>query len=280
MARHQNHGVRKVCDCGRRRWSTCPHSWKLNYKWASKHFRISIDKEAGRRITDRDEAKAEAEKIRIAIRAGTFGTPSPVATLPSDLTFQQLGEKWIENERTGKVERVENDQGCLRALGAVEVEAGATLADRPIGRITEDDLERVLGSFRTTKAANTRNHNLQTIKSLEKWGRRKGYLSRPWLSEFTSLKREKHGSRDRRLIPDELDKAGKVTVPGEERRLLAAANPWLQRLIIAAIETGCRRGELLSLQWQDVSLTRNELTIRAPRRRKTARRVPCPSQRV
>jgi hypothetical protein len=33
-------------------------------------------------------------------------------------------------------------------------------------------------------------------------------LSRPWLSEFTSLKREKHGRRDRRLVPDELDKAG------------------------------------------------------------------------
>jgi integrase len=90
------------------------------------------------------------------------------------------------------------------------------------------------------------------------------------------LKREKHARRDRRLIPDELDKDGKVKVPGEERRLLAAANPWLQRLIIAVLETGCWRGERLSLQWQDVSLTRNELTIRAEKPR-TETHAPCPS---
>ena len=35
--------------------------------------------------------------------------------------------------------------------------------------------------------------------------------------------------------------------PGEERRLLAAAGPRLQNLIIAALETCCRRGELLRL---------------------------------
>jgi integrase len=51
--------------------------------------------------------------------------------------------------------------------------------------------------------------------------------------------------------------------PGEEPRLLAAAGPRLQNLIIAAIETCCRRGELLNLQWRDVSLQRGELTIRA-----------------
>jgi hypothetical protein len=57
MARKQNHGVRKVCDCGRRRWSTCPHPWKVNYKWGDRHFRLTIDKEVGRRIADRDQAE-------------------------------------------------------------------------------------------------------------------------------------------------------------------------------------------------------------------------------
>ena len=32
---------------------------------------------------------------------------------------------------------------------------------------------------------------------------------------------------------------------------------------MAALETGCRRGELLGLRWGDVSLTAKELTIRA-----------------
>jgi integrase len=263
MTRHQNHGIRKTCDCGRRRWSTCPHSWKLNFKWADKHYRLAIDREIGERIPDRNKAKAAADTIRTAIRNGTFRQKAPEAAAPANLTFAAFGTKWIEGERTGKVRKVGNDTACLATLGAVEIELGVTLATRPIGRITEDDIERVFAALRTTKAVSTRNHYLQTIKSLEKWGRRKGYLVRPWLGEFTSLKREKHARRDRRLVADSLTKAGQVKEPGEERRLLAAATPWLQRLIIAALETGCRRGELLSLQWQDVDQARNELTIRA-----------------
>jgi integrase len=44
---------------------------------------------------------------------------------------------------------------------------------------------------------------------------------------------------------------------------LHSASPRLQRLIIAALETGCRLGELLALHWGDVDLERKELTIRA-----------------
>ena len=40
--------------------------------------------------------------------------------------------------------------------------------------------------------------------------------------------------------------------PGEEERLIAAATPYLRALIVAALSTGCRVGELLTLQWEDV----------------------------
>jgi integrase len=55
--------------------------------------------------------------------------------------------------------------------------------------------------------------------------------------------------RERRLVPDVLDDDGNVKVEGEQRRLFAVANPHLQALMTAALETGCRVGELLSLQW-------------------------------
>ena len=80
---------------------------------------------------------------------------------------------------------------------------------------------------------------------------RKGYLASPWILPGSDLKREKHAKRDRRLLPD------------EEHRLLAQAGPRLYRLIAAALEMGCRLGELLSLQWQDVELKRGEIRIRA-----------------
>ncbi|MDP6582893.1 MAG: hypothetical protein QF681_19775, partial [Vicinamibacterales bacterium] len=47
-------------------------------------------------------------------------------------------------------------------------------------------------------------------------------------------------------------------VDSAEAKLLAAAHPRLQRLIIAALETAARRGELLSLQWREVDLARRE----------------------
>ena len=47
----------------------------------------------------------------------------------------------------------------------------------------------------------------------------------------------------------------------------------MQRLIIAALDTGCRRGELLALQWSDVSLAKGEIAIRAENAKTKRRRV-------
>ncbi|MEQ1761468.1 MAG: site-specific integrase, partial [Vicinamibacterales bacterium] len=58
-------------------------------------------------------------------------------------------------------------------------------------------------------------------------------------------------ARTRRLEPS-------VTLPdgtvreGEEARLLKHAGPHLRALIVAALSTGCRLGELLSLQWSQI----------------------------
>lgn len=105
---------------------------------------------------------------------------------------------------------------------------------------------------------------MQVIKASFRWATKKGYLTRNSITEDAALKRGKIAKRNRRLAPDVLDpKTEKLKEPGDERRLLAAASPRLQNLIIAALETCCRRGELLSLQWGDVNLERGELTIGA-----------------
>jgi integrase len=54
----------------------------------------------------------------------------------------------------------------------------------------------------------------------------------------------------------------------------------MQRLIIAALETCCREGELLSLQWCDVSLDRGELTLRAAKTKDREDRVVPISRRL
>lgn len=59
--------------------------------------------------------------------------------------------------------------------------------------------------------------------------------------------------RERRLMAGELDKL--VEAASDSR------NPLVKPLILLAIETGMRRGELLSISWEHVSLSNSYLTI-------------------
>ena len=52
-----------------------------------------------------------------------------------------------------------------------------------------------------------------------------------------------------------------VMTVAEEEALLAAVPEYLQRIIIAALDTGMRRGEILRQDWQDVDLTRKLLLV-------------------
>ena len=63
-----------------------------------------------------------------------------------------------------------------------------------------------------------------------------------------SMEREQN-TRDRWLTDD------------EEQRLLAASAPYVRDLILFAINTGMRRGEILSLTWAGVDLTRRTVTV-------------------
>jgi integrase len=47
----------------------------------------------------------------------------------------------------------------------------------------------------------------------------------------------------------------------EEKRLLAACPGWLKKIVVFAVDTGCRRGEILSLSWKHVDLQRGAATV-------------------
>jgi integrase len=51
--------------------------------------------------------------------------------------------------------------------------------------------------------------------------------------------------------------------PDEEARLLAQCGPQLKPLVLAALHTGFRASELLSLTWEDVDFRRHMITVRA-----------------
>jgi integrase len=49
----------------------------------------------------------------------------------------------------------------------------------------------------------------------------------------------------------------------DETKLLSVADSHLRAIIVALLDTTCRPGEVLSLQWQDVSLERREFVVQA-----------------
>jgi len=54
--------------------------------------------------------------------------------------------------------------------------------------------------------------------------------------------------------------------PGEEAKLLAAAraarNPWVEPMVVLALETAMRRGELLSMRWADIDWSGRYVRLR------------------
>lgn len=72
--------------------------------------------------------------------------------------------------------------------------------------------------------------------------------------------------------------------PGEEERLIKVAAPHLRALIIAALSTGCRVGELLTLQWGDVQVDdRDEfrtIVLRASKTKTATTRIVPIGQRL
>ena len=196
-------------------------------------------------IDSKTAAGQEADRLRHAIREDTFGMAPAVVTTTAALTFDAFAALFVERARPARRDATHrtNRRAMLRQLGAFSI-GGRPVGTKPIGVITESDFELFMTHLRAHgRAASTRNHYLQLIKTLSAWGVKYGYLAHPWIRPLTELKldvdtalrREKVARRNRRLRV------------GEEDAVLAVAKPRLYRVIVAALETGCRVGELLLL---------------------------------
>jgi integrase len=267
--RAHGNGVRKVCDHSWRAWPKCPCAWYFSYKpRGGQRQRFSLDAELGRHIESKIEAENIATDIRSAINAGTFrraaALPFPLA-MPSTpptpiITLDAFAATYIERaaKASGKASW-KDDEYLLATVRDHRTTDGRRLGVWALTAITEDELETFHSAQRTAgRAASTLNHLVQVLKAAFRWAARKGYLTRSPISEDSSLKRVKLAQRTRRLTSEE-----ETAVLAAAGALGRGAGVRLSGLIVAAIETGCRRGELLGLRWSDVNLPRHELLVRA-----------------
>lgn len=235
-------GLRKRCRCGAKRWNDCVHPW---------HFRLKLFREQKRHrvnlqehfnlpgVIAREAAEALADRYRVEVRAG--------ASADVRLTLGDVADRFTNAHPDHKDHRY-----YVKILRNSEVPAanGTTmkLEAKPIAEVTGADIEHVAHTWQMQAkdckhgGMDAKRHLLTTARRLFNWGiRQKIARSTPFKEHGVAMIDVPTArQRDRRLLGD------------EEARLLAEADPYTKDLIVAALETGCRGGELRSLQWHDV----------------------------
>ena len=255
MPRHsRTEHVRKRCDCGRKKWSDCTHPWYLDYGRDKVRYRENLDTLIGRHAADFATAKDEARRAIVAKLEGR----DPKGLVPSDdpTIAQLLAEYDREKPRQdrwqiGRIIRVEiSTVEGMRKLGAVRASS-----------VTAETLK----AFRRKRPLVAGNRDLALLRAMCNWAVLGGLLPHsPFrIGDVPAVRLSREEARTRRLQGD------------ESERLLAGAGG-LADLITAGLETGCRKGELLSLQWHQVRFSpRAEIFLPAGKTKaKRDRRVP------
>ena len=295
--------VYKICACRDR--VKCRHPWWFSYKRTDDpRLRKSLDLVLERHVDSKTIAEQEAERLRLGMIDDTLPArtrellglpPSAKPSLPT-LTVRQLLDTYRERQlariapvvapasKTTKKKSVPVDRQAYQ-IGAIvrtvlprPTGGAAALGEWLVADVTADTLER-LREARVVRDVHTRakgsnrvggdvaaNRDLRLLRAAFNWAIPKGYAKRtPFKFESVNVvKLTKENARSRRLQE------------GEEERLLPACNSHLRAIVEAALETGCRKGELLGLQWSQVQLApRPELWLPADKTKTgKARRVP------
>jgi integrase len=280
--------VHKVCPC--KDPLKCRHPWWFSYQYPGlPRLRRSLDS-LGPHIDSKTNAEEEALRIRTAHDADTLSpverarlklppstttSSTPPMPIAQTLTVRQLVTRYREAEPGGDAYQI--DSLSRTVLTRLDGESAA-LGDWRLSDVTAEALERFrkARTVRTVRKTDTRTHrlggpiaanrDLALLRAAWNWGILMLDLDRTPFKRLTeaTIKLTPEKRRSRRLQT------------GEGDALLAAIRgTHLRAVVEAALETGCRRGELLGLQWRDVDLVRRALTLPAAKTKTaTPRTVP------
>jgi integrase len=201
--------------------------------------------------------------MRQAIRDGKFAS-EPIA---GPITFEELGDlytkRYVELNNLRSHSTIKYRMRLLRSR----------FGTRQLTDIRVSDIEDMVRDLKAArKKPATVNRHLALLRAMLNWAVEREYLDktpfRKGSQAVIKLERE-NNRRARRLSAD------------EEKALLEKADGTLRALIIAALDTGMRRGELLSLRFSDVDLARGVIRVRAENAKsKRGRAIPISTARL
>jgi len=159
-------------------------------------FRFSLDRYEGRPVVSKTEAESLAQRIRDAIRAGTFrGVSTGITSItsatntPSDVSFEMCGRAFIErySKERGKASW-QDDEYMVKRLASFLAVDGRRLGEIPLQHLTEENLEAFVRQLTIEgRSASTRNHYVQLIRAMSRWAVRKGYRQTPLVGDDSDV---------------------------------------------------------------------------------------------
>lgn len=201
--------------------------WYYDFQYRGERYKVST------RETSKIRAKlVEATRLR-ELKDGV-STP-PV----QDITFHTLSRKYLDlhaaNKRGKKFYHY-----TIRVLNR-------EFGDPPLSRIGPAEVDAFMAKRRAEVATATANRSLVVLKHMFKLAVRWNHLS---TNPAADLKPEREPTGREFFLTEE-----------EAAQLLRNTPEWLRPLLITALHTGARQGELLALRWRDVDFKRTLLTF-------------------
>lgn len=192
------------------------------------------------------------EELKMAVVEAFQGKVRP--NEPKAISFMGFSKLYIEtyaktNKRSWKL-----DSQRVEILSKF-------IGSKLLTSITPFDLESVKAKIlKMGRSKSTWNRYLALLKRMFNLACQWGYLKEnpaKGLKKFSEVE-----SRRERILTLE-----------EEMRLISKASPHIRPIIVVALQTGMRRGELLNLQWKDVDFKNKLISIRHSKSGKP-RKVP------
>ena len=266
-------GLYKICTHKGRARDRCDHAW-----WGSfRGKRVSLAKWANREIESKAEADIALDELRAAIRDGTFderGLNPPADKSP--MTFRKFADVYKQRHVLAKGLALSSTVD-YRLKPLIE-----RFGDRQLAEIKTADIDDFVADLKQPRVVNgldgrrlssaSINRALGLLRHMLNWAVGREYLDRTPFRRGTEvlIRMELEDNKRRRRLSER-----------EESALLAVASPHLRSMIIAALDTGMRRGEMLALRFGDIDWKRRVITLRgATTKSRRTRVVPIGTARL
>jgi integrase len=182
--------------------------------------------------------RREAEGIERQFREDLNRRRHQIREASPDMTFAELAARFLA-DGSPRPYHIDRLKVLLPYFG-----------ECPIGRISKPlvrEFRRDRHKEKPQLSETTLNRDVEVLRHLLYWAVDEGFLTTNPVARI-------HLPRQRR-------KPRPIMNVAEEAKLMAAASPHLRPIIIAALDTGMRRGELLAQRWEHVDLNRGVLFV-------------------